>query len=228
MRIDILQEEVAGANSLKHKTDISSPGPKISPSAGPPVTAAYPAPAARRGLFFLCPPWLNILDNRIRLTYNEMQLGIIPIMKHSATPEKIERRLITSLRAKGYKLTPQRREIISLLSKDMTHPGAMDILKKVGKKSPKLSMSTVYYTLDMLKKEGLIRELEFYDRDNRYDINVSNHINLICEKCGKIEDFPGDMPFSSEMVEGKTGFQPVGTRFEYYGYCKACRARRKR
>jgi Fe2+ or Zn2+ uptake regulation protein len=79
----------------------------------------------------------------------------------------------------------------------------------------------------MLKKEELIRELEFYDRDNRYDVNVSNHINLICMECGKIEDFPGDLPVSSEAVENKTGFQPVGMRFEYYGYCKECRSKRK-
>jgi Fe2+ or Zn2+ uptake regulation protein len=74
----------------------------------------------------------------------------------------------------------------------------------------------------MLKREGLIHEIEFYDRDNRYDVNVTNHINLICNNCGKIEDFPGDLPVSSETVEKKTGFQPVGMRFEYYGYCKEC------
>jgi Fe2+ or Zn2+ uptake regulation protein len=148
-------------------------------------------------------------------------------MKQPREPQEIEARLRKSLREKGYKLTPQRLEIISLLAKDMTHPGAMDIFKKVRKKAPQISMSTVYYTLDMLKKEELIRELEFYDRDNRYDVNVSNHINLICMECGKIEDFPGDLPVSSEAVENKTGFQPVGMRFEYYGYCKECRSKRK-
>jgi Fur family peroxide stress response transcriptional regulator len=147
-------------------------------------------------------------------------------MNRSAISENIEKRLIESLRKKGYKLTAQRLEIISLLARDMTHPGAMNILKKVREKKPQISMSTVYYTLDMLKKEGLIHEIEFYDRDNRYDVNVSNHINLICKKCGKIEDFPGDVPLSSEMVKKKTGFQPVGMRFEYYGFCKECRRKR--
>ena len=108
-------------------------------------------------------------------------------MKHPPGPKDIELRLITGLMEKGYKLTPQRREIISVLSNDMAHPGAMDILKKVKKKAPQISLSTVYYTLNIFKNEGLILELEFYDRDNRYDINVSNHINLICKKCGKIE-----------------------------------------
>ena len=147
-------------------------------------------------------------------------------MNLSATPQEIERKLIQGLREKGCKLTAQRLEIIGLLARDRTHPGAMDIFRKVRKMIPQISMSTVYYTLDMLKKEGLLRELEFYDRDNRYDIKVADHVNLICKKCGKIEDFPGELPYSYAQVQQKTDFQPVGMRYEYYGYCKDCRRKR--
>ena len=115
-------------------------------------------------------------------------------MKKYIKPQDTEQSVISSLRDKGYKLTPQRREIIRLLSRDVSHPGAMDILRRVRKTVPGISMSTVYYTLDMLKKEGLIRELEYYDTDNRYDINVSDHINLVCTRCRKITDFPGRLP----------------------------------
>jgi Fe2+ or Zn2+ uptake regulation protein len=149
-------------------------------------------------------------------------------MKHLPRPEKIEETLIARLRGKGYKLTPQRLAIIRILSRDRSHPGAMDILRKVRKKAPQISMSTVYYTLDVLKKEGLIGELEFYDRDNRYDINVTDHVNLVCTQCGRIEDFTKALPFSSQMIEDQTGFRPEGMRFEYYGYCKECRRARGR
>lgn len=147
-------------------------------------------------------------------------------MKHSSTPQEIESLLQKGLREKGYKLTPPRRAIISLLAKDLSHPGAADILKKIRKSLPQVSMSTVYYTLDMLKREGLIQELEFYDRDNRYDVNVANHINLICKKCGRIEDFPGEITLSYANVQRKADFQPVAMRYEYYGYCKDCRRKR--
>jgi Fe2+ or Zn2+ uptake regulation protein len=143
-------------------------------------------------------------------------------------PQEIEQRLIMSLREKGYKVTAPRREIISVLSRDLSHPGAMDVLSKVRKKVPHVSLSTVYYTLDILKKEGLIKELEFYDRDNRYDVNVTNHINLICRKCGRIEDLPGGVPLSFADVKNRTRFEPHGMRFEYYGLCKACATRRRR
>lgn len=137
-------------------------------------------------------------------------------------PHHIEQTLISSLQDKGYRLTPQRREIIRLLSRDSSHPGAMDILRKVRKTVPRMSMSTVYYTLDMMKKEGLIRELEYYDTDNRYEINVSDHINLVCTTCRKISDFMGTVPSFSKAVEKKTGFKPAGMRFEYYGICRNC------
>lgn len=143
-------------------------------------------------------------------------------MKHVPEPQDIERELIAGLRKKGYKLTRQRIEIIRLLSHGRSHPGAMDILQKARLGAPRISMSTVYYTLDMLKREGLIRELEFYDRDNRYDINIAPHLNLICTACGKIEDFEGEVPAFSDVVEEKTGFKPANLRFEYYGLCKEC------
>jgi len=147
-------------------------------------------------------------------------------MKHTLTPREIETVLQKRLRERGYKLTSQRLAIISLLSKDMTHPGAADILKKIRKSLPQVSVSTVYYTLDILKKEGLIQELEFYDQDNRYDINISNHINLICKKCGRIEDLSGGISLSYMQIQQKTDFQPIAMRYEYYGYCKECRRKR--
>jgi Fur family transcriptional regulator, peroxide stress response regulator len=147
-------------------------------------------------------------------------------MKYSSTSQEIEALIKKGLREKGYKITSQRLAIITLLSKDMTHPGAADILKKIRKSLPRVSMSTVYYTLDILKKEGLIQELEFYDQDNRYDINISNHINLICKKCGRIEDFFGGISLSYMQIQQKTDFQPVTMRYEYYGYCKECRRKR--
>ncbi len=137
-------------------------------------------------------------------------------------PRDVEQTLISSLQDRGYKLTPQRREIIRLLSRSKSHPGAMEILRKVRKIVPRISLSTVYYTLDMMKKEGLIRELEYYDMDNRYDINVSDHINLVCTKCKKITDFTGNMPSFSKAIEKETGFKPASMRFEYYGICRNC------
>lgn len=63
-------------------------------------------------------------------------------------PIEIRRRLVTGFRDKGYKLTPQRLEIVDILSRDRNHPSAQNVFKKKKKHVPKISMSTVYYTLN--------------------------------------------------------------------------------
>jgi Fur family peroxide stress response transcriptional regulator len=143
-------------------------------------------------------------------------------MKKHKKPRDIEQTLISRVKEKGFRLTHQRREIIRLLSRSKSHPGAMEILRKVRKIVPRISMSTVYYTLDMMKKEGLIRELEYCDMDNRYEINVSDHINLVCTRCRKITDFTGNVPSFSKAIEKETGFKSASMRFEYYGICRNC------
>ncbi len=137
-------------------------------------------------------------------------------------PEEIRQRLLNCLKEKGLKLTPQRREIIEILSSEKSHPSARTIFQKAREKAPTISMSTVYYTLDIFKKYKAIKELEFYDMENRYEGDISNHLNLICIGCGKIQDFKEGLPFSQKVIEEKTGFKPYEMRFEYYGYCKEC------
>ena len=124
------------------------------------------------------------------------------------------------------KLTRQRLEVISVLAGDPSHPSALAIFRKSRGKAPTISLSTVYYTLNLLKKHRLIKELEFYDMDNRYEGNTGNHLNLVCISCGNIQDFTEELPISlsNQTVEEQTGFHAVDMRMEYYGYCKACKS----
>jgi Fe2+ or Zn2+ uptake regulation protein len=151
------------------------------------------------------------------------QSGTIPNRERIIKPKEIKKRILNGLREKGFKLTPQRLEIIDIVSRDRSHPTAQSIFQKARKRAPRISMSTVYYTLNMLKKEGLIKELEFYEMDNRYESNIIDHLDLVCLKCGRIQDFTSGFPVSLKKVEGETGFQANNMRFEYYGYCKGCR-----
>lgn len=131
-------------------------------------------------------------------------------------------RIIKNLREKGLKLTPQRYEIIEVLTSDKSHPSAPTIFQKARKKHPNISLSTVYSTLALLKKHRLVKELEFEAMDNRYDADTKSHLNLICSKCGKIEDFQDAVTIPPEIVERLTGFKAHDIRLEYYGLCKDC------
>jgi len=79
----------------------------------------------------------------------------------------------------------------------------------------------------VLKRAGLILEIEFHDKDSRFDGNGEAHIHLICTRCGAIADFHEGMADSDGLIEEKTGFTIESRRFEYYGTCAECREKRQ-
>ena len=131
--------------------------------------------------------------------------------------------VLRKLKERGLKLTPQRRAIIDVLIENTPlHPSADLIYREAKKRVKGLSLSTVYYTLNELSKHGIIKTLEFDSMENRYEGNTSDHLNLVCVGCGKIEDYVKPLPVSPGEVEKQTGFKPNEVRFEYYGYCREC------
>jgi len=139
-------------------------------------------------------------------------------------PQEIKKRIIQGMRQQGLKLTRQRLAVIDIIAGEKSHPSAAGVFAQAKKKAPQISLSTVYLTLDVLKRAGLIKELEFADRDSRYEGDISHHLNLVCNGCGRIEDFKAPSPpVPAENVEKSTGFRVDGIRLEYYGYCRACR-----
>jgi Fur family peroxide stress response transcriptional regulator len=140
--------------------------------------------------------------------------------------KQIKDRIVEALRSKGIKLTTQRMAIIAILADEMGHPSARILLQQVRKRMPRVSASTVYYTLGLLKKEGLIKELEFYNMENRYESRMTDHIDLICEKCGAIKNYERDLSGIPAKIEGETGFKAHKLRYEYYGICRRCRQKR--
>jgi Fur family ferric uptake transcriptional regulator len=142
--------------------------------------------------------------------------------------EDLKATILRKLKESGLKLTSQRLAIIDVLMENtLLHPGASFIYQKAKKKVKGLSLSTVYYTLNELSTQGIIKMLEFDKMENRYEGNTFNHLNLVCIGCGSIQDFPKTLPISPKEVEKQMGFRPYEMRFEYHGYCKECLRRKK-
>ena len=132
--------------------------------------------------------------------------------------------LIKQLREKGLKITPQRLAIIEvLIEKRDFHPGARLVYEEAKKKKKSLSLSTAYATLNELSRHGIIKMLEFDTMENRYEGNLEEHINLICERCKKILDYKVATTVDQREVAKNTGFSVTDTRLEYYGLCRECR-----
>jgi len=132
--------------------------------------------------------------------------------------------MISQMRKNRLKVTPQRLAIIDvLIGQGGSHPGASLIYKKAKRKKKSLSLSTTYATLNEFSRHGIVKTLQFDKMENRYDGNLEEHINLICERCKKILDYNVPLTINPERVVKKTGFSITDSRLEYYGLCRECR-----
>jgi len=132
--------------------------------------------------------------------------------------------IIKKMREERLKLTPQRLAVIEVLvDKTPLHPSAYLIYHDASKKVKSLGFSTVYSILNEFSKRGIIKMLEFDKMENRYESNITEHINLICKGCKKIMDFKLPFKIDTNEVARKSGFRVTDRRFEYYGYCEECK-----
>ncbi|MEW6440829.1 MAG: Fur family transcriptional regulator [bacterium] len=126
------------------------------------------------------------------------------------------------MRDKGLRITQQRDAILDYLLSTGEHPSARRVLENVRKKVPHISLSTVYGTLAELTKHNIIHELQFADAENRYEANLSQHINLVCVRCGKIVDYQTAFTVDLEQIRQATQFHAIQPHFELYGMCATC------
>jgi Fur family ferric uptake transcriptional regulator len=132
-----------------------------------------------------------------------------------------------SLKERGVRLTRQRLILLELLDRSGRHLNAETLYQMAIEKDPKLNRVTVYRTLKLLKKGGLIDELDLMhvEGDQHYYESrlKQEHAHLICLRCGKIEEFFGE-PLQSmrKQVESSFGFKIIVARTELGGYCPDC------
>ncbi|MDP4098100.1 peroxide-responsive transcriptional repressor PerR [Paenibacillus sp. P96] len=131
---------------------------------------------------------------------------------------------LQQLKMTGVRITPQRHAILNYLMESMGHPTADEIYRALEPQFPSMSVATVYNNLKVFLEAGMVHELTYGDNSSRYDANVSDHYHIVCEKCGKIEDFSYPSLLEVEKFAAEeTGFEVHGHRLELYGLCKSCR-----
>jgi Fur family peroxide stress response transcriptional regulator len=126
-----------------------------------------------------------------------------------------------------YNKTAQRTAILSYLKDNKSHPTVIDIHKEVSKKLSTISIATVYNTMDILKKNGLVTELPVHSGDGRrFDSNTVPHDHLICTDCSAVVDIDIGIGIDHSMLlteEQKRGFNVLGVFTFVYGLCPGCR-----
>ena len=132
---------------------------------------------------------------------------------------------IKAVREAGGRITPERKLLLRIIN-DNAHLDASEIFLLAKEENPKISLSTVYRAMSLLKELGIV-EADVLGEDHcHYEVQLEKHYHCVCLDCGKVVEIP-----SASAIEalGKTaGFEVVGAKLELTGYCEACRKKTRR
>src|SRR6516165_4161917 len=135
--------------------------------------------------------------------------------------------LQNALRQRGIRLTRQRRVILQVMDAAEQHLDVDQILDRAQKISPEVHLVTVYRTIDLLKKEGLIDELDLLhlrgDRHYYETHGPRDHIHVACLRCGKVREFESRLYEQlKNQIARDFNMKVTVSRTEVGGYCAEC------
>ena len=131
---------------------------------------------------------------------------------------------ITTLRQRGYRITPQREMIIDTLAHSDTHMTAEEIFNQVRALTQATDIATVYRTLDLLVEEGLACQNDLGGGRVVYITRRHGpHIHLICRQCGHVIDADNELlePLRAWLQE-RYGFEADLHHISISGVCDKC------
>lgn len=140
------------------------------------------------------------------------------------------------LRAFCPRWTTSRDAVLALLKRTMTHVSAKDVYLELQRDFPGIGLTTVYRTLDLLSRAGVVTKINAGDGQYRYELSAGgekgHHHHLICISCGKILDYKDFEAEELELIKKteavlakKFGFEICGHNIEFLGKCEICRSR---
>ncbi len=129
--------------------------------------------------------------------------------------------LVDAFRARGSRVTPQRKLLFRLLHENASHPTADALYAIASSEMPGISLRSVYQTLADLTAMGELQQFSFGSGPAHFDPNVTDHHHAVCDTCGAITDvYVGGT--DQLAVDGLGGFQPDSTSIVFHGSCTEC------
>ena len=137
--------------------------------------------------------------------------------------ETSDRRLREELHSRGQRVTPQRLLIHRALLELDRHASAEEVLARVGDSLPGTSLPTVYSTLELFERLGIVRRLSARGGATLYDPRRDPHHHLVCGSCGKVEDVDVELDTAAALRKARrAGFQPAAAELVVTGLCSDC------
>lgn len=130
------------------------------------------------------------------------------------------------LRRAGHKMTPQRLMIVRVLRHAEGHLSAAQIAEQVHEVYPFVDVSTVYRTLDVLKRLRLATSTDMGSGDVLFEWAPDQpHHHLICSQCGHVQELDHNYLEGIELrIRDEFGFAPDMHHFAIFGLCSECQS----
>lgn len=132
---------------------------------------------------------------------------------------------VEALRAKGFRLTPQRVLVITAVAEGGQHMGVDEVFQAARAKYPYMDVATVYRTLHLLKEIGMVTEVAIGDRLH-YELTDPNghHHHMVCRVCHAAYNLsPSYLEEFRRVLIQEFGFEPDLEHFAVSGVCSGCR-----
>lgn len=138
------------------------------------------------------------------------------------------------LRGSGYRITIPRQAILDVLQSTQGHLSAEDIYIEVRKNYPQIGLTTVYRTLELLVRMGIVFKFDFGDGRSRYELSEGpegfrHHHHLVCTECGRVIDYTEYLDTEKELLDKtetglseKYSFRITNHLIRFYGLCDRC------
>jgi len=127
------------------------------------------------------------------------------------------------LRAQGFRLTPQRLTILTILRHSGRHLSPLEIYQQAHQAMPGITAATVYRTLNWLSAQGLILPAHMGSGQLVYEIAGHAHHHLICRMCGDTREISHNLLEALyQQFQADTGYQIDSMHVTFFGLCPHC------
>lgn len=140
-------------------------------------------------------------------------------------PDKEVNRFRGFLQRQGLKMTRERESLLREIFATHYHFEADELLFKLKEKNVKTSRATIYRTLDLLVKSGMVRRVHLGEDHYHYErvTKDSHHDHLICTTCGCVIEFhDAELEARQRLVCEREGFTPTFHNLQILGICDSC------
>ncbi|MGE3288146.1 MAG: Fur family transcriptional regulator [Pseudonocardia sp.] len=129
-----------------------------------------------------------------------------------------------TLHERGLRMTPQRQLVLDAV-RALGHATPEQICARVQESAPAVNITTIYRTLDLMDRIGLVRHTHLGHGAPNYSAEEHQHVHLVCHRCGTVVEAPTDlMDDLAARLMRESGFALDASHVALSGECAACRA----